>query len=129
MPISLPNMADRKASKRPEQKSFTLKGARVPYESWCLRNGYDERTIMLAGWFAMSELSHDDRRVLFRAVEIAESKPGGSDFGDATIATSIAQAREEDRKRKEELTAARTAEGQKRPVETTPTRPSRRATA
>ena len=120
-------MAEKKDRTRPEQKSFTLKGARAPYEAWCFRNGYDERTIMLAGWFATMSMPHEDRLVLFRAVQIAEGRAGGPDFSEASISTALEQARHEERERKGVSPAARPAENKSRPAEKTPSRESRRA--
>jgi len=84
---------------RPGQKTFSLGAAREPFETWCKRNGYDERTVFLAGWIALKAMSHDDRISLFERLkneaqanfqpkeEIAKTAAGDRS-GPATSTTS-----------------------------------------
>lgn len=98
--------------KRPElgQKNFALGGAKQMFERWCLANGYDEKKVFLAGVLALQEMAHVDRARYFRLVEAWSNRKFESDAeGVAAV--------------------AKPAEGKDRPVEKTPTRESRRATA
>ena len=95
-----------KGRSRPGQKYFALGSAREPFEAWCRENAYEERMVVLAGWLALAKLSHDERVKLFRGVETAEKSgfPAGQQGGDSPSASAS-----------------------QRPVETTPSRSSRRA--
>lgn len=64
----------RPAPGRPGQKTFSLGTAREPFESWCRRNGYEERTVVLAGWLAVQRMTHDQRIELFADLERAAGR-------------------------------------------------------
>jgi hypothetical protein len=105
---SLPSMA----VKRPElgQKNFALGGAKAVFERWCVANGYDEKKVFLAGVLALQDMRHPDRARYFRMVEAWATKQfESSDEGVATVVNA--------------------AESRDRPVEKTPSRESRRASA
>lgn len=107
----LPNMATGKneaSGARSPQKCFTFNAARAPFEAWCESNGYDQNQVALAGWLVLRSLTHEQRMAWFGEVRQA-------------IASGW--------KESEGGSAAPAAPAHQRPVEKTPTRESRRATA
>lgn len=103
MPTVMANKSD------PGQKNFGLGGARAPFVQWCVANGYDEKTVFLAGVLALQELTHGDRVRYFRLVDEWSRKSFAADEdGTAAVVT-------------------RPAEIQERPAEKTPSQGSRRA--
>lgn len=42
--------------------------ARSHFEKWCRDNGYDEKTVFLAGWMALTKMPHEQRTELFSRV-------------------------------------------------------------
>ncbi len=95
----------RQGPSRPGQKTFSLGTAREPFEAWCRRNGYDERTVFLCGWIALQRISHEDRIKLFLELEKAADRNFELEDDKAAIA----------------------AQSQSRPAEKTPSQGSRRA--
>lgn len=64
-------MTTKKQRTRPGQKSIDFGAARELIESWCRRNAYLERNVLVAGWMAIHVMDHETRALFFDAAERA----------------------------------------------------------
>ena len=121
-PNSLRDMADKKARVRPGQKSFQLGELRDVFETWCRESALDDLRVFLAGWTALLAMSPEERLVFFRA----SARLNVQTYNEEQAKAEVQKARGElaSGGRAETARSANTTES---PVETTPSRGSRRA--
>jgi hypothetical protein len=92
------------------QKNFALGEVKAVFERWCAANGYREREVFFAALIAFQAMDHEARSAWFDLVEKWAAD------GFKTDAKGVS-------------TVVKTVGCEGRPVEKTPTRESRRATA